>query len=94
MHTTRIDWGKAKIWQSAESFIGLVEIQMISWVSDDKNLCPIDMCNKEEDPEIERNYDVELGVNDVYIAVEGVTVNEVTIRNISCLKKVGPRMEL
>lgn len=30
MHTTRIDWGKAKIWQSAESFIGLVEIQMIS----------------------------------------------------------------
>lgn len=46
------------------------------------------MCNKEEDPEIERNYDVELGVNDVYIAVEGVTVNEVTIRNISCLKKV------
>lgn len=52
------------------------------------------MCNKEEDPEIERNYDVELGVNDVYIAVEGVTVNEVTIRNISCLKKVGPRMEL
>ena len=48
--------------QTEESFIGL-EIQVISWVSDDKKLHPIAMCNEEEDPGTERIMDIELGVH-------------------------------
>lgn len=56
------DQGRTESLWTEESFIGL-KIQVISWVSDDKKLHPIAMCNEEEDPGTERIMDIELGVH-------------------------------